>query len=78
MTNGMISVLPLLTSALALEYEYELNCQEQLDLINSSENEGLPPSDIALSFYRFGSISWHSPMALSQFSHFLGFPTFSI
>jgi hypothetical protein len=28
--------------------------------INSSQNEGLPPSGIALSFNGFGSISWYN------------------
>jgi hypothetical protein len=31
-----------------------------LNFINSSQNVGLSPSCIALSFDRFGSISWHS------------------
>jgi hypothetical protein len=29
-----------------------------ISFINSSQNEGLPPSCIALSFDGFGSISW--------------------
>ena len=34
--------------------------EEKVNLINSFQNEGLSPSCIALSFKRFGSISWHS------------------
>jgi hypothetical protein len=30
------------------------------NFINSSQNEGLSPSHIALSFDGFGSISWHN------------------
>jgi hypothetical protein len=44
------------TSVLALKYEYELNCQEKVTFVNSSQNEGLSPSCIALSFDGFGSI----------------------
>ena len=54
------------TSVLALKYEYELNCEENSKFVNSSQNEGLSPSCIALSFDRFGSISWHSVWFLSD------------
>jgi hypothetical protein len=57
---------------LALRYEYELNCQEKkVNYVNSSKNEGLSRSDIALSFDGFGSISRHTgfhPMAISFFT----------
>jgi hypothetical protein len=33
---------------------------KKVNFINSSQNEGLPPSCIALSYYGFGAISWHS------------------
>jgi hypothetical protein len=42
---------------LALKYEYELKSQEKVNFVNSSQNEGLSPSGIALFFDRFGSIS---------------------
>jgi hypothetical protein len=62
------------TSVLALEYEYELNCQEKkINFRNIIQNKGLSPSCIALSFDGFGTISWHSVLvllALSQFSDF--------
>jgi hypothetical protein len=32
----------------------------KVNFVNSSQNEGLSSSGIALSFVRFGSISWHS------------------
>jgi hypothetical protein len=44
-----------------------------INFINSSQNEGLSPSCIALSFDGPGSISWHSIWCFSvliQFSHF--------
>jgi cbb3-type cytochrome oxidase subunit 1 len=34
--------------------------KKKVNFINSSQNEGLSPSCIALSFDGFGSISWHS------------------
>jgi hypothetical protein len=34
--------------------------REKVNFLNSSQNEGLSPSGIALSFNWFGSISWHS------------------
>jgi hypothetical protein len=34
----------------------KLNCQEKVNFVNSSQNEGLSPSGIALSFNGFGSI----------------------
>jgi hypothetical protein len=34
--------------------------KKKVNFINSSENEGLSPSCIALSFDGFGSISWHT------------------
>jgi hypothetical protein len=41
-----------------LKYEYELNCpRKKVDFTNSSQNKGLSPSGIALSFDGFGSIS---------------------
>jgi hypothetical protein len=52
--------------------------------MNSSENEGLSPTCIALSFDGFGSISWHSVWffgSLKVFTFFFlfgsGFQTFS-
>jgi hypothetical protein len=58
---------------LALKYEYELNCQEKkVNFVNSSQNKGLSPSGIALSFDGFGSISWHFVWFSSD-----GSPTFS-
>jgi hypothetical protein len=46
--------------------------------INSSQNEGLSPSCIALSFNRFGSISWHSIcFFFSALVHFWRFFLFS-
>jgi hypothetical protein len=46
-----------------------------------SQNEGLSPSWIALSFDGFGSISWHSVVFVRLYHSFLqlffGFPTFS-
>jgi hypothetical protein len=48
--------------------------------VNSSQNEGLSSSGIALSFDWFGSILWHSicfyPTALSFFTFFLNFQLF--
>jgi hypothetical protein len=35
-------------------------CKKKVNFVNSSQNEGLSPSGIALSFDGFGSISWHS------------------
>jgi hypothetical protein len=59
----------------------ELNCQEK-KYINSSQNEGLSSSAIALSFDGFGSISRHSVWVSSDGSFsfhifFPGFPTLS-
>ena len=34
--------------------------KKKVNLVNSSQNEGLPPSVIDLSFDVFGSILWHS------------------
>jgi hypothetical protein len=34
--------------------------KKKINWINLSQNEGLSPSYIALSFDGFGSISWHS------------------
>jgi hypothetical protein len=34
--------------------------RKKVNFVNSSQNEGLSPSGIALSFDGFGSISWHS------------------
>jgi hypothetical protein len=51
--------------------------------MNSSQNKGLSPSRIALSFDGFDSISWHSLWFSSDSSFtvfrvfFFGFPTFS-
>jgi hypothetical protein len=56
----IITAQLLSTSVLALQYEYELNCQEKVNFVNSSQKEGLSPSGTALSFDGFGSISWHS------------------
>jgi hypothetical protein len=50
------------------------NVQKKVILINSSQNEGLSPSCIALSFNAFGSVSWRSMgdfSALLQFSLFV-------
>jgi hypothetical protein len=50
--------------------------KKKVNFINSSQNEGLFPPCLALSFNRFGSISWHSIcfvfvfLALLQFSQF--------
>jgi hypothetical protein len=45
--------------------------KKKVNLINTSQNEGSSPSCLALSFDRFGSISWNSTFsALLQFSHF--------
>jgi hypothetical protein len=47
--------------------------KKKVNFVNSSQNEGLSPSGIALSFDGFGSISWHSgfhPTALSVFTFF--------
>jgi hypothetical protein len=41
---------------------------KKVNFINSSQNEVLSPSFIALYFDGFGSISWHSFSALLQFS----------
>jgi hypothetical protein len=81
-TSNILAQL-LSTSVLALKYEYELNCQgKKVNFINLSENEGLSPSGIALSFDGFGSISWHSVLIfIRRLFHslhfFFGFPTFS-
>jgi hypothetical protein len=53
--------------------------RKKVNFINSSQNDGLSPSCIALSSDGFDSISWHSVwflLVLSQFSHLFGFPTF--
>jgi hypothetical protein len=34
--------------------------KKKVNFVNSSQNEGLSPSGIALSFGEFGSILWHS------------------
>jgi hypothetical protein len=52
----------------------------KVNFMNSSQNEGLSPSGIALSFDGFGSISWHSIGVFSGsytvFTIVFGFPTF--
>jgi hypothetical protein len=49
----------------------------KVNIINSTQNEGLSPSCTDLSFDRFGSILWHYIWFLSALSHFLfGFPAF--
>jgi hypothetical protein len=51
--------------------------KKKVNFINSTQNEGLSPSCIALSFDGFGSISWHPIWVLSALSHFFSrFPTF--
>jgi hypothetical protein len=51
--------------------------KKKVNFIHSTQNEGLSPSCIALSFDGFGSISWHSIWVLSALSYFFsGFPTF--
>jgi hypothetical protein len=40
--------------------------KKKVNFINSSRNEELSPSCTALSFNRFGSISWHSPSDLNH------------
>jgi hypothetical protein len=42
--------------------------------MNSSQNEGLSPSCIALSFDGFGSISWHSICFFGSYTVFTFFP----
>jgi hypothetical protein len=42
--------------------------KKKVNFVNSSQNEGLSPSGIALSFDGFGSISWHSVWFLSDSS----------
>jgi hypothetical protein len=69
------------TSVLALKYEYELNCQEKSIFFNSSQNEGLSPSGIALSFDGFGfhgTLFGFHPTAFGfHVVVFFGFSTFS-
>jgi hypothetical protein len=43
--------------------------EKKVNFINSTQNKGLSPSRIALSFDGFGSISWHSLWVLSALSH---------
>ena len=45
----------------------------EINFINSSRNEGLSPSCIALSFDGFGSISWHSIWFFRLFTLFTFF-----
>jgi hypothetical protein len=53
--------------------------KEKYFFSNSSQNKGLSPSCIALSFNGFGSISWHSIWfffgSYTVFTTFYGFPT---
>jgi hypothetical protein len=51
---------------------------KKVNFINSSQNEGLSPSGITLSFYGFDSTSWHSFFWLFySFHNLLGLQTFS-
>jgi hypothetical protein len=50
--------------------------RKNTNFINSTQNEGLSPSCTALSFDRFGPISWHSIWVLSTVSYY--FPDFQL
>jgi hypothetical protein len=61
-------------------YHLSLTVEKNENFINSSQNEGLSPSYISLSFDGFGSISWHSVLVFrlsNSFYILIGFPTFS-
>jgi hypothetical protein len=45
---------------LALNTNMNWTVKEKVNFVNSSQNKGLFPSCMALSFDGFGSISWHS------------------
>jgi hypothetical protein len=53
-----------------------LNCQEKINFVNSSQNEGLSLPGIALSFHGYSSISRHSIWFSSDGS--FSFPLFWI
>jgi hypothetical protein len=50
----------------------DISVKKKVNFINSSQNEGLSPSGIALSFDGFGSISW------TVFGFFGAFTSFTI
>jgi hypothetical protein len=62
-----------------LKYGYELNCQEKkVHFINSSQNEGVSTSCIALSYDGFGSFSWHSILCIHLWFFFGSFTILTI